>query len=236
LIDCFKKPVFEELVKTCAHKSCSVGKGYVCTIILKQPVCSKDVCPACESERNKEGKFARIFRELEESKSKSKTEDTMETKKDDVSMLKSLGSKQTEYAYDGEVNPKLLETFPNAFPDRLYWVRFKTSEFTSLCPKTGQSDWATITIKYIPAELCVESKSLKLYVGSYRNSKSFMETIIGNMIAHLVDLLHPNKMIITGEFHARGGITTDVVAQYTQKAGHSVSAFLMEELEGGRIV
>ena len=155
-----------------------------------------------------------------------------EVKKDDVSQLKSLGSKQTDYAYAGLVNPKLLETFPNAFPNRQYWVRFKTAEFSSLCPKTGQADWATITIKYVPDLLCVESKSLKLYIGSYRNSQSFMETIIGNMITHLVELLLPQHMIVVGQFAARGGITTDVVARYDKEQGFILDNFLMEDLEG----
>jgi len=151
-----------------------------------------------------------------------------EVKKDDVSKLKSLGSKKTDYGYEGDVNSALLETFPNKFPDRKYWIRFRTAEFSSLCPKTGQADWAVITIKYVPETLCVESKSLKLYVGSYRNSRSFMETIVGNMLTHLVSLLNPHRMIVIGDFAARGGITTEVVAEHSRERGFEVQQNLEE--------
>lgn len=153
-----------------------------------------------------------------------------EVKKDDVSQLKSLGSGGTKYAYDGDINPNLLETFPNKFPGSKYWIRFVTSEFSSLCPRTGQADWATMTISYIPDKLCVESKSLKLYVGSYRNAKSFMETITGNFLRHLVDLLSPHRMIVVGSFAARGGITTEVVAEYSRDTGYAVQKDMVEYL------
>lgn len=135
-----------------------------------------------------------------------------ERKHDDVSALTQLGSKETEYLT--EVKPDILETFPNKFFERDYVVEFETSEFTSNCPRTGQPDFATISIKYRPAEKCIETKSLKLYLFSYRNEKSFMETIANNILEDLVACCNPNWMGITASFNARGGITTDVYVSY----------------------
>lgn len=138
---------------------------------------------------------------------------TQPTTTDDVSNLSQLGSNQTDYKYD-RPHSGILETFPNKFPDNDYMVELKVPEFTSLCPKTGQPDFATIEIEYAPAELCVETKSLKLYMFSYRNHGSFMESITNKILNDLVEVVKPKSMTVTGKFNARGGITLDVSASY----------------------
>ena len=134
------------------------------------------------------------------------------TPKDDVTGLKTLGQGAT--AYPHTVSPQLLETFPNAFPGRRYTVTFRSEEFTSLCPKTGQPDFGTITIRYVPDRLCIESKSLKLYLFSYRDEGTFMETLTHRILDDLTAACQPLEMEVTGAFAARGGITIDVTATY----------------------
>lgn len=142
-----------------------------------------------------------------------------EIKVDDVSELKSLGSKKTKYPNIGGANPKLLEKFPNKFPGSGYDVRFYTTEFTSLCPKTGQPDFAEITIDYVPDKWCVESKGLKLYLFSYRTEGSFMETITNRILNDLVSFVKPRWMVVTGNFAPRGGIGIVVKVAYDAKRG-----------------
>ena len=132
--------------------------------------------------------------------------------KDDVSTLKTLGQGATVYPHT--VSPELLETFPNAFPGRPYTVTFSSDEFTSLCPKTGQPDFGTISIRYVPDTLCIESKSLKLYLFSYRDEGTFMETLTNRILDDLVEAASPLEMEVTGDFAARGGITISVTATY----------------------
>lgn len=132
---------------------------------------------------------------------------------DDINELTHLGSEETFYEYAG-ANPRLLETFLNQFPERMYSVVYETEEFTSLCPKTGQPDFAKITITYSPKDLCVETKSLKLYLGSYRQHQSFMETITNNILTDLVNICNPHFMSVVAHFRARGGTTVQVDAHY----------------------
>lgn len=132
--------------------------------------------------------------------------------------LKSLGSNTTTYKLDGP-SPEILETFPNAYPHRDYLIVHQTDEFTSLCPKTGQPDYAEITISYVADERCVESKSLKLYLMSYRNHGCFMETIVNMMLEHLVAACQPRRMLVTGDFKARGGVGITVSASYEDPEG-----------------
>ena len=115
-----------------------------------------------------------------------------------------------EKNYPQKPDKSILETFKNSNPDRTYWVSFETSEFTSLCPITGQPDFATITIEYIPDVLCVESKSLKLYLFSFRNEGSFYEDVTNRIYADLMDVCKPRRLIVMGDFTARGGITSSV--------------------------
>lgn len=138
------------------------------------------------------------------------------TKKDDPSALKELGSADTKYNYQ---SPTLavLETFPNQFPHRDYVVEYVFNEFSSLCPKTGQPDFATITVQYIPDELCIETKSLKLYYLSYRQHGSFMETIVNNMLEHFVAVCSPRWMKVEGKFNPRGATYITVIAEHNEK-------------------
>ena len=109
---------------------------------------------------------------------------------------------------------KRLETFPNPSPRRDYEIRFDCPEFTSLCPMTGQPDFATIRIRYVPDHLCVELKSLKLYLWSYRNEGAFHEAVTNRILDDLVATLAPRKMTVEGDFNVRGGIHTTVTAAY----------------------
>lgn len=132
---------------------------------------------------------------------------------DDTSGLQSLGSGKTDYKYD-QPNVDILETFPNRFPENDYTVDFESLEFTSLCPKTGQPDFAKIKIEYNPRDVCIESKSLKLYLFAWRGQGCFMETITNTILADLVKACNPKYMKVTGEFAARGGIKLTVHADY----------------------
>jgi 7-cyano-7-deazaguanine reductase len=109
---------------------------------------------------------------------------------------------------------KTLDTFPNPKPDREYEIRFACPEFTCVCPVTGQPDFATIRISYVPAEKCVELKSLKLYLWSYRNEGAFHEAVTNRILDDLVSALAPRKMRVEGDFMVRGGIHTVVVAEH----------------------
>lgn len=117
------------------------------------------------------------------------------------------------------VNKKLglLETFENKYPDRDYTVTHIAPEFTSLCPKTGQPDFATITLEYIPGDLCVELKSFKFYLQSYRNDGIFFESVTNKILDDLVEVIQPRYMIITAEFNTRGGISSIIEAEYVNK-------------------
>ena len=111
-----------------------------------------------------------------------------------------------------------LERFPNPSPDRDYAIRMRIPEFTCLCPKTGQPDFATLHLEYVPDATCVELKSLKLYVWSYRNEGAFHEAVTNRILDDLVALLKPRFVRLTAEFNVRGGIYTTVVAEH-RKAG-----------------
>jgi 7-cyano-7-deazaguanine reductase len=109
---------------------------------------------------------------------------------------------------------KQLESFPNPAPERDYEIRFECPEFTCLCPKTGQPDFATLRIRYVPDELCVELKSLKLYLWSFRDEGCFHEAVTNRILDDLVALLTPRRMTVVGDFYVRGGIHTEVEASY----------------------
>jgi 7-cyano-7-deazaguanine reductase len=118
--------------------------------------------------------------------------------------------KKGETRYPTSPDEARLETFENANRQRNYWIQFKTSEFTSLCPITGQPDFATITIDYIPETLCVESKSLKLYLFAFRQVGTFYEEIVNRIYSDLFEQLKPRRLVVNGDFTARGGITSSV--------------------------
>ncbi len=109
---------------------------------------------------------------------------------------------------------KNLETFPNPRPERDYRIAFDCPEFTCLCPLTGQPDFAVIRIEYVPDKLCVELKSLKLYLWSYRNEGAFHEAVTNRILDDLVAAVKPRRMKVVGDFAVRGGITTVVTAEF----------------------
>ena len=125
--------------------------------------------------------------------------------------LKSLGAHTT---YPTNYDPSLLETFENKYPDVEYFVKFNCPEFTSLCPITGQPDFATIYISYIPQLKMVESKSLKLYLFSFRNHGGFHEDCINVIVKDLIALMDPRYLEVWGKFTPRGGISIDPYVNY----------------------
>ena len=132
-----------------------------------------------------------------------------ETRKDEG--LQVLGRK-TKYSTD--YDPSVLETFQNKHPENDYWVQFNCPEFTTLCPITGQPDFAEIRIMYLPGERMVESKSLKLYLFSFRNHGDFHEDCVNTIMKDLVKLMQPKYIEVVGLFMPRGGISIYPYANY----------------------
>jgi 7-cyano-7-deazaguanine reductase len=116
---------------------------------------------------------------------------------------------------------KQLETFPNQYPKRHYTIQIVCPEFTSVCPKTGQPDFGTLTITYVPAELCVELKSLKLYLQQFRNEGIFYENVTNRILDDLVAVLAPREITLVAAFSPRGGITTTVTAEHRAESSGS---------------
>ena len=112
----------------------------------------------------------------------------------------------------------MLETFDNSFPHRDYLIEIVCPEFTSVCPKTGQPDFGTLTFQYVPDKLCVELKSLKLYLQQFRNQGIFYEEITNRILDDLVHTLCPRQMKLTASFTPRGGISTTVVVEYKMES------------------
>jgi len=125
--------------------------------------------------------------------------------------LKNLGK---SIGYTFEYKPEILESFGNRHPERDYMVKFNCPEFTSLCPITGQPDFATVYISYIPDEKLVESKSLKLYLFSFRNHGAFHEDCINMILKDLVSLMDPKYIEVWGNFLPRGGLSIDPYCNY----------------------
>lgn len=126
--------------------------------------------------------------------------------------LSLLGNQNVEYKFD--YNPEILETFENGHIGRDYFVKFNCPEFTTLCPMTGQPDFATIYISYIPDVKMVESKALKLYLFSFRNHGGFHENSINMIVDDLVELMDPKYIEVWGKFTPRGGISIDPYCNY----------------------
>ena len=127
----------------------------------------------------------------------------------------------TPRANDGAMSPSpdspaptVLDTFANSHPDRSYEIRFDCPEFTCVCPKTGQPDFARIRVRYVPDRTCVELKSLKLYLWSFRDIGAFHEKVTNTICDDLVALLAPRFLEVEGEFNVRGGIQTTVVCRH----------------------
>ena len=128
--------------------------------------------------------------------------------------LTKLG-KKTEYSFD--YDPEILETFDNKHPDNDYFVKFNCPEFTSLCPITGQPDFANIIISYIPDKKLVESKSLKLYLFSFRNHGDFHEDVVNIIMKDLIKKMDPKYIEVWGKFLPRGGLSIDPYCNYGKK-------------------
>jgi 7-cyano-7-deazaguanine reductase len=118
--------------------------------------------------------------------------------------------KKGEMNYPQKPDRSIFETFANSNPQRNYRIVFETDEFTSLCPITGQPDFARITIEYIPDKCCIESKSLKLYLFAFRNEGSFYEDVTNRIFTDLMETCKPRRLIVIGEFTSRGGIRSTV--------------------------
>jgi len=123
-----------------------------------------------------------------------------------------LGNSQTQWPQSPD--DAKLETFPNRSPQHHYWVHLDFPEFSSLCPVTGQPDTARIQIRYVPNQICVETKSLKFYLTSFRNSKAFNEEIVNRILADLVTALDPKEVVVRGDFSPRGGISLTAQAAH----------------------
>ena len=111
-----------------------------------------------------------------------------------------------------------LVTFENPAPGREYWIRHECPEYTALCPVTGQPDFGTIIVRYVPDERCVELKSLKLYLWAFRNEGHYFEQVINRILDDLVQAMSPKKLKVVGLFNVRGGISTRVTARYRKPA------------------
>ena len=111
---------------------------------------------------------------------------------------------------------KKLDVFANPHPDRDYTIEMECPEFTSICPVTGQPDFGTIRIRYVPDQQCIELKSLKLYLWSYRQEGAFHEAVTNNILDDLVAACAPRQMTVVGDFNVRGGITTVVTAEFAR--------------------
>ena len=134
---------------------------------------------------------------------------------DELKTVTLLGNQGTTYTYS--YDPDILEVFDNKHPNNDYFVKFNCPEFTSLCPMTGQPDFATIYISYIPGEKMVESKSLKLYLYSFRNHGDFHEECMNIIMKDLIKLMDPKYIEVWGKFTPRGGISIDPYCNYGRK-------------------
>jgi 7-cyano-7-deazaguanine reductase len=139
-------------------------------------------------------------------------------KSETAAHLTQLGHKSQLTAAQIESPKSILESFPNPAPHRDYEVKFIFPEFTSMCPVTGQPDFATITVAYVPDQKCVEMKSLKLYFLAFRNKGIFYEAVTNQILDDLLAVLSPRKMTIIGDFSVRGGTAGIITATHEQSA------------------
>ncbi len=137
---------------------------------------------------------------------------TPECEHDELTILKA-----GERNYPASPTEAKLECFSNRHPGRDYRIEFLCPEFTSVCPVTGQPDFGTIRITYVPDRLCIESKSLKLYLFSFRNHRTFHEEAVNRILDDLVKACAPRWMMVEGRFNPRGGISITVTAEYPQE-------------------
>ncbi len=135
--------------------------------------------------------------------------------KDKFKGLTLLSKNKTSYSK--KVKEAKIETFDNIYSDRNYEITFQCPEFTSLCPVTGQPDFGEIIIRYIPDKLCIESKSLKLHLFSYREHNSFHEEVVNAILSHIIEVSSPRWIEVLGNFNPRGGISINVKATSGKK-------------------
>ena len=141
-----------------------------------------------------------------------------------------LGKKIEKFRFNEPVS-KILETFSNKFSKRDYLIELVIPEFTNLCPLTGQPDFAKIVMRYIPDLKCIESKSLKLYIFSYRNFSEFHEDVVNRILEDCVQACEPRWMLVRGEFNARGGISITPSTQYTKTNFHLPEIFQFRAMD-----
>jgi 7-cyano-7-deazaguanine reductase len=122
--------------------------------------------------------------------------------------------KRSKTSFPASPGKARLEAFGNEYAERDYWIEFDCPEFTSICPVTGQPDFGHIAIRYIPDRLCLESKSLKLYLFSYRNHGTFHEEAVNRILDDIVRTIKPRRVLVTGNFNPRGGIAIKVEVCY----------------------
>ncbi len=134
--------------------------------------------------------------------------------REDLKNLSLLG--KAESRLPASPDEAKLEVFPNQRPGRHYWITLNCPEFSSLCPVTGQPDAARLVIRYVPGDVCVETKSLKFYLASFRNQPAFNEEIVNRILDDLVSVLQPRELIVRGEFAPRGGIQLTTEASYPE--------------------
>ncbi len=134
--------------------------------------------------------------------------------REDLKNLSLLG--KAESRLPASPDEAKLEVFPNQRPGRHYWITLNCPEFSSLCPVTGQPDAARLVIRYVPGDVCVETKSLKFYLASFRNQPAFNEEIVNRILDDLVSVLQPRELIVRGEFAPRGGIQLTTEAAYPE--------------------
>ena len=139
----------------------------------------------------------------------------MKEKRNKYKNLTILQSSETSYPESPD--QARLETFDNQYSDRDYWITFDCPEFTSRCPITNQPDFGKITIRYIPEKKCIESKSLKLYLFSFRNYNTFHEEVVNRILDDIVKASEPRKAMVIGDFNPRGGISIKVEAEFSLK-------------------
>ena len=132
-----------------------------------------------------------------------------------------LGNSQTSWPQSPD--QAKLETFPNRSPQAHYWVHLDFPEFSSLCPVTGQPDTARIQIRYIPSENCIETKSLKFYLTSFRNHQAFNEEIVNRILSDIVSAVNPREAVVRGDFSPRGGISLTAQASHPQAQWNGLS-------------
>lgn len=133
---------------------------------------------------------------------------------DKYNKLTILGASQTSYPESPD--EAKLETFENRYSNRDYWITFECPEFTSRCPVTNQPDFGKIIIRYVPNQRCIESKSLKLYLFSFRNHNTFHEEVVNKILDDMVAACQPRRAIVIGDFNPRGGISIKVEAEYSE--------------------